>query len=286
MTRVRNKVASCAVASLSVGIMAAASFLGPAVDAFVHEHPRAGEISCVLSETGGRDVIYARWEDFDRPIPLGSLVKPFTALAYAESHGGRFPRFECTPQSGCWLPTGHGVVEIENAIAYSCNAYFRGLSEQLHHRDLVPVTARFGLAAPPRSAPTRAFFGLGDDWRIAPVALVHAYEELLQRSGEPAVGRILTGLKTAAQRGTANGVGRALGSLSALAKTGTAPCIHARRHDGLNGDGYALVLYPAVQPRYTLMVRVHGVPGREAANVAGEILHTVVRGSPPKEHKN
>jgi hypothetical protein len=279
MTRPRNIAVSAPLALLSTGLMTASSLLGPAVDAFLHGHPRAGAISCVLSETGGHEVVYAGWEDFDRPIPLGSLVKPFTALAYAESHGGRFPRFECTPQSGCWLPSGHGVVEIEDAIAHSCNAYFRGLSEQLHHRDLVAVTARFGLAAPPQTAPSRAFFGLGDDWRIAPVSLVRAYEELLQRSAEPAVGRILAGLKTAAEHGTANGVGRALGGLGALAKTGTAPCIHAKRRDGLNGDGYALALYPASQPRYTLLVGVHGVPGREAANVAGDILRAVLQGS-------
>lgn len=277
--RPRSKVALCTLAVLSAGALPAASLLGPAVDSFLRNHAREGEISCMLSETGSRDVIYSRWPDFDRPVALGSLVKPFTALAYAESHGGRFPRIDCTPQSGCWLPSGHGPVEIEKAIAHSCNAYFRGLSEQLHHRDLAPVTARFGLSAPPRSAPSRAYFGLGDDWPLAPLSLVRAYEELLKRSAEPAISRVLAGLKAAAERGTANGVARALGGLSSLAKTGTAPCIHTERRHRSNGDGYALVLYPADQPRYTLLVRVHGVPGREAANLAGDILRVVVLGS-------
>lgn len=287
MTRPRSRVALCALAVLGAGVLPAASLLGPAVDAFLRNHARNGEISCVLSETGGREVIYSRWTDFDRPVALGSLVKPFTALAYAESHGGQFPRIDCTPQSGCWLPSGHGPVDIEKAIAHSCNAYFRGLSEQIHHQDLTPVTARFGLSAPPRSAPASAYFGLGDDWQLAPAALVRAYEELLKRSAEPTIGRLLAGLKAAAERGTANGVARALGGLSALAKTGTAPCIHnADIHHGgtayrSNGDGYALVLYPAEQPRYTLLVRVHGVPGREAANLAGEILGFVVSSPGP-----
>jgi cell division protein FtsI/penicillin-binding protein 2 len=287
MMRARSKVAWCALALLSAGAVPAASLLGPAVDAFVHDHARGSEISCVLSESGGREVIYARWADFDRPVPLGSLVKPFAALAYAESHGGQFPRIECTPQSGCWLPPGHGSVEIESAIAYSCNTYFRGLTEQLHHQDLAVVTARFGLTAPRPLAPSGAYFGLGDDWRIAPVSLTRAYEELLKRSAEPVMSRVLAGLEASAERGTANGVARALGGRSALAKTGTAPCIHDGRHSGRhsgrhgggNGDGYALVLYPADRPRYTLLVRVHGVPGREAANVAGSILRVVVGGS-------
>jgi cell division protein FtsI/penicillin-binding protein 2 len=280
MMRPRTKVALCALAVLSSGDLPAASLLGPAVDSFLSHHAREGEISCVLSETGGREVVYSHWRGFDRPVPLGSLVKPFTALAYAESHGGRFPRIECTPQSGCWLPSGHGPLEIEKAIACSCNTYFRGLSEQLRYQDLAHVTSRFGLSAPPRSAPSQAYFGLGDDWQLAPAALVQAYEELLNRSAEPVVSRILAGLRAAAERGTASGVGRALGGLNSLAKTGTAPCVHqaGARHPW-TADGYALVLYPADQPRYTLLVRVHGVPGREAAELAGEILRVVARGS-------
>jgi cell division protein FtsI/penicillin-binding protein 2 len=275
----RNKIVLCALAVFSAGSARAASLLGPVIDSFLHGQARESGISCVLSETGGREVIYSRWPEFDRPIPLGSLVKPFTALAYAESHGGRFPRIECTPRSGCWLPSGHGAMEIEEAIAHSCNTYFRGLSEQLRYQDLALVTARFGLPAPPRSAPSQAYFGLGDDWRIAPLSLVRAYEELLQRSAEPAVSRVLAGLRAAAASGTANGVARAAGGVRCLAKTGTAACIHAGRHDGSSGDGYAVVLYPADRPRYTLLVRVHGVPGREAANLAGNILRLVVRGS-------
>jgi cell division protein FtsI/penicillin-binding protein 2 len=170
-------------------------------------------------------------------------------------------------------------VGIEQAIAFSCNAYFRSLSEQLDQHDLAPVAARFGLMAPPRSASSDAFFGLGEAWPLAPAAVVSAYEELLKRAAEPAVGRVLAGLKSAAERGTASGVARALNGHSALAKTGTAPCTHS--HDVMNpsnGDGFALVLYPAEQPRYTLLVRAHGVPGREAANFAGEILRVVVEG--------
>jgi cell division protein FtsI/penicillin-binding protein 2 len=255
----------------------AASLMGPAIDAFLHNHTRDGEISCVLSEAGGREVIYSDWPDFDRPAPLGSLVKPFAALAYAESHGGRFPHMECTPQSACWLPSGHGALGIEQAIAVSCNAYFRSLTEQLQPQDMARVTARFGLAAPPRGASTAAYFGLGNEWQLAPVALVRAYEELVKRADDPVVGHIVAGLKASAARGTVAGVDRALGGRNALGKTGTAPCVHhAGQLDPSNGDGYALVLYPAEQPRYTLFVRMHGVPGRRAANLAGEILRVVV----------
>jgi cell division protein FtsI/penicillin-binding protein 2 len=278
MTGARKTTALIVWALLSTDVFAA-SLVGPTVDRLLRNKAREGEVSCVLSETGGREVIYSRWPEFGRALPLGSLVKPFTALAYAESHGGQLPRLDCTPASNCWLPSGHGAVGIEQAIALSCNAYFRSLSEQLHPHDLEPVTARFGLTAPPSSAPPGAYFGLGMDWQIAPAALVLAYEELLKRSAAPLVSRILAGLKAASEQGTASGVARALGGRGALAKTGTAPCTH---HPGAanpsNGDGFALVFYPADQPRYTLLVRAHGVPGREAANVAGEILRVIVHG--------
>jgi hypothetical protein len=276
MKRLRRLTITGALLATCAAGLPAESLLGPAVDSFLRGRGSQADVSCVLSTTGGREVIYSRWPDYNLPVPVGSLVKPFTALAYAASHGGRFPQLDCRPESGCWLPAGHGRVGIEQAIGLSCNAYFRSMSEQLHSRDLVPVTARFGLAPPPSSAPTDAYFGLGDAWKIAPVALVRAYEELLQRSAEPAISRILAGLKLSGERGTASGVARALNGKTALAKTGTSPCIHDDAARRSNGDGYALVLYPADQPRYTLLVRVHGVPGREAANLAGEILNVVV----------
>jgi len=52
-------------------------------------------------------------------------------------------------------------------------------------------------------------------------------------------------------------------------KTGTAPCTHG---DHAPGDGFTVAILPAHQPRILLMVRVHGVPGAQAAKVAGSML--------------
>ena len=52
-----------------------------------------------------REVIEQHWTDAEAPIPVGSLVKPFTALAY----GGTFPEFTCRGAADeCWLARGHG----------------------------------------------------------------------------------------------------------------------------------------------------------------------------------
>jgi hypothetical protein len=36
-----------------------------------------------------------------------------------------------------------------------------------------------------------------------------------------------------------------------------------------------MAFYPAEAPRYALLVRVHGVPGAEAARVAGKMLRVI-----------
>jgi cell division protein FtsI/penicillin-binding protein 2 len=67
-------------------------------------------------------------------------------------------------------------------------------------------------------------------------------------------------------------VGRALPSRAALVKTGTAPCIHAKRAPG---DGFAVAIWPADDPRVVLLLRVHSAPGAEAAATAGKILRRI-----------
>jgi cell division protein FtsI/penicillin-binding protein 2 len=105
--------------------------------------------------------------------------------------------------------------------------------------------------------------GLGGGWRIAPLALAGAYCRWI---AEPRAAELVRGMALAAQSGT----GRAAGL--GLIKTGTAPCVHEQKAPG---DGYAMAFYPAEAPRYALLVRVHGVPGAEAARVAGKMLRVI-----------
>lgn len=181
--------------------------------------------------------------DAAEAVPMGSLAKPFRALAYAQSHGFRYPKLRCA--GGCWRPSGHGELGIEDAIAHSCNRYF----EQLDRIGLEATAARFGLASLDRAAPE---------------AILRAYAELLRRREEPGVAPLLEGMRRAAEWGTAAMLG-----LPALAKTGTAPCTH---HPKAPGDGFAVIFYPAQQPRQALLVRLHGRPGSHAAARARTLL--------------
>src|SRR5882762_1616837 len=57
-------------------------------------------------------LLSSRWEDPAKPIPLGSLVKPFTALAYGETHDNQFPSHICHGEaSGCWRVQPHGKLD-------------------------------------------------------------------------------------------------------------------------------------------------------------------------------
>ncbi len=226
-------------------------------------------VSYLLAEVGTGREIAARWPRVDDPVPVGSLVKPFTALAYGETHGFRFPVSNCRgEQDHCWLPQGHGRLDIGRAIAYSCNAYFLELAREVNPEVLVAITERYGLGAPPAEVDPAAFIGLGTSWKNAPFAVARAYSELIARPNDPGVRGILAGMALSARLGTGRGV-----SPGAYAKTGTAPCIHQSREAG---DGYVIALFPIPTPRYNLLVRVHGVPGSHAAFVCGKMRRALM----------
>jgi hypothetical protein len=206
-------------------------------------------------------------------IAPGSLVKPFLAIAYGEQHGGQFPIVRCTgTASHCWFPVGHGSLGLEQAIAKSCNSYFLALAAGLDRKRASQTFARYGLAGPDPESPGDALIGLGSGWKENPMALARAYLQLEKEKQHPMQSRMIMGMLGSAESGTAHEVDAELGRNAALAKTGTAPCSH--RPAG-SADGFTILLFPAVQPRLLLMVRVHDATGAESAKVAGAMLRTL-----------
>ena len=214
-------------------------------------------VDLVSIDLRSREVIEQHWADADRAIPVGSLVKPFLAMAY----GGDFPEFTCTGKN-CWLAKGHGQLKFRRALAVSCNAYFLNLARNVDAATLAVIAAKFGIPPPGEDTP-EARIGLGVGWKIPPIALGRAYAELAARAGEPRVDEILDGLRMSAEWGTSAAIGRGF-----LAKTGTAACVSEPRDAG---DGFTVV----IAPRRVVLVRVHGVPGAGAAQSAKQILRTL-----------
>jgi len=235
------------------------------------------ELSWILLDRTG-NVLAQRWDAPNEPIPPGSLVKPFVAIAYAEQHGDRFPHVRCLGRASmCWLPRGHGDLDLEHAIANSCNAYFLSLAANLDREAAIRKLHTFGLAGPGAEADARTLIGLSPGWRETPLALARAYLELLDYPSLEVRTRVLRGMAGAASYGTAEAVDAALGQNAALAKTGTASCTHPRRAPA---DGFVVVLMPADQPRYLLLVRMHGATGARAAAEAAEMLRAIGLGQP------
>src|SRR6266849_5939243 len=230
----------------------------------------SGDISYLLFDARSGTLLSSRWDDPSKPIPLGSLVKPFTALAYGETHENQFPTHVCRGEaSGCWQVRPHGKLNLISAISVSCNSYFRALAVSLTGEQLIPVANRFGLDPPDPTLSGPGLMGLGDRWPIAPLKMAHAYLDLYHRRDQPVVREILAGMEQSARNGTGKGVGDALKHADSLVKTGTAPCTHAH---AAPGDGFVIAMVPANQPELLLLVRVHSVPGATASITAGRML--------------
>ena len=209
-------------------------------------------------------------------MPAGSLVKPFTAIAYAESHHYRFPRHTCTAGT-CWLPQGHGELGIVGATAVSCNSYFIKLAGSVSATQVIAVARRFGLNGPGLQSSSEEMVGLHGVWLETPAAIARAYAELLRQRSQPGVRDIVEGMAQAPRNGTARGLTAAAPEFAVLAKTGTAYCTHQPHAPG---DGFVVVAWPADAPRYLLLVREHGKPGAQAAFLAGRMLHALGEARP------
>jgi cell division protein FtsI/penicillin-binding protein 2 len=253
----------------------APSLYEQAVAQALSERFTSPQVSYLLIDAQTRTVIAARWPDAARPVPPGSLVKPLTALAYAQGHAFKYPHYLCRGTAdGCWYPPGHGRIGITEAVEFSCNAYFRKLAGQVTAENLRAAMRRLGVEHAPASLAPGALIGLGGDWNLSPRELARAYLNLVAQSDDPGIAPIVRGMELSAAKGTGRAIGRALGR-AALAKTGTAPCVHVPPSPG---DGYVVALYPAKSPRLLLMVRQDGVPGAKAAVTAGKILRVAVDG--------
>src|SRR5262249_30857874 len=152
------------------------------------------DLSYLLLDEDGR-VIAQRWEHPERNVPVGSLVKPFLAVAYGQTHQ-TFPRFRCVGKKTCWLARGHGTLQVRDAIALSCTSCFNQLVAGAG-RDLERAFRSFDLHGDRGPRETPPSYG-----PAAPLRLARTYLELTRRSRDPAVLPALEGLALSAQKGT------------------------------------------------------------------------------------
>ena len=261
------------------------------------------DVDYLLLDLRTRQVIAMRWPHADMAIPVGSLLKPFVAMAYAGLHPDAsgvnktgmdgpgsdvFPAVVCHgKKDGCWRTGGHGSLRLERALAQSCNAYFLALAGAIAASDrdssggdaLSQITQAYGLPAPPlldeHAKMPAMLIGVTPEWRVQPAVLAQAYARLALESRNATVVRLLAGMRLATlPGGTAAHVGTHAGGV--LAKTGTAPCVPrtTATEDRCreNGDGLVVLMTPAEAPRLLLLVRERGTTGAMTAELAGRML--------------
>ena len=247
------------------------------------------QVEYLLLDLRSGETLAMRWSHPERAVPVGSLLKPFIALAYGQLHSTanssgsvqRFPVVYCRGKSdGCWRTGGHGSLGLERALADSCNAYFLNLAADLtaSRQGIVvldKVSADYGLPAPPEPASPPMLIGVTPQWRIAPETLARAFERLATQTHSEVASRLLAGMRLAASPGgTAGKIGEHPGGV--LAKTGTAPCLSDPESNSprclANGDGLAVLIAPAEHPRLLLLVRQRAITGALAAQLAGQML--------------
>ncbi len=229
------------------------------------------------------------------PVPFGSLVKPFTLLAWSRDHGAsELPLAYCAPGGppACWYPQGHGQVDAEAALAWSCNAWFRELAGGLHPGRLEEVLRDHGLPGfPPGGRILELAVGLDERHRAEPARLLDGFVAMvtgrLVRSG-PRVGTFVgvreraawvegllhRGLAGAGLEGTARQAGKALGGRRLLAKTGTAARISAEGVELPDGtSGWFCGLVGSGSEAVAALVRMdQGTGSLDAAPIGGALL--------------
>lgn len=264
---------------------ARADLYGEAARAMLDRSFPSPRVAYVLFSVRDDRVEAMRWAHPGEAIPVGSLLKPFVALAYADlQRGGEpvFPTVTCHGAvDGCWRAMGHGPMTLERALGESCNAYFLALAREVagsadERLALEHLQSRYGLPLPAdpegRSLAASDLIGITPVWGVSAHALIRAYAALVAGPTTAVTSRLREGMRMAAGvHGTAWRVGRHAGGV--LAKTGTAPCVDSGEERCVaNGDGLVIVAFPAEEPREILLVRERGTTGAEAAATAGAML--------------
>lgn len=205
------------------------------------------------------DVRDSDWPNATAPVSMGSLLKPFLALAFLSTHQ-RSPVIECRgAAAGCWHAQGHGRQDIVSALANSCNVYFLQLAATVDRAALDLTCLSYGLSTPSRAWTPPRLIGLNEGWPQAPISAARAFAALARNGHDVFVRTVLAGMARCARSGTARGV-----NLACYAKTGTGRCSHI---GGDCVDGYIVAIYPIDQPRSIILAMRHNSSGANAASL-------------------
>ena len=213
----------------------------------------------------------------------GSLMKLITAEAALRQGVDQHYRCEGHQdwpegRQDCWIPKGHGNLDLPKALALSCNLYFSKLGDRLGWDPLLAVLAEYQLTPNPtlsRNAESLRKFAIGEaeEFSVTPKTVARFWQQYLKQIEQPKFQAIREGLSRAATEGTAKAAA-GLG-LPLLAKTGTAEAVG----ESYKTHGWFLGAYPADHPQWAVMIFLKNAHGyMEPAHLAGEIFQELSQG--------
>lgn len=251
-------------------------------------------------------------------FPPGSAIKPFTVIAAVENGFDPSLVVRCFPSSpetsvyrACWYRPGHGLVDLEKAIAFSCDRYFIELAKLTKWQAFLDVLMGFSIISDrdvldlktmDRESQIKCMVGLDTAIKVSPFNLLLAYAALfnggylfesgngerLKLKRKVAVNKkaqtILTkGMRGATDYGTAIEIGKAYPSLKILSKTGTGVFSYGDvvDHNRTHGWYIGLINLPTKSAKsYTaafLAFSFNGTGAHDAVPLALNFLPQVIR---------
>jgi penicillin-binding protein 2 len=125
--------ASASAWDLAVGEAARAG-LGRTPGAVVAMDPHTGRVHALVNPSLGMQHAY-------QPCSVFKIVVGIAGL----SEGVITPETTYRCEKGCWMWAGHGTINLERALAVSCNPYFEWVGEQLGYEKVQRYARLLGL---------------------------------------------------------------------------------------------------------------------------------------------
>ncbi len=116
---------------------AAQNALGRAQGAVVAMDPRTGRVHALVNPALGMQRAF-------QPCSVFKIVVGIAGL----SEGVITPETTYNCRKGCWMWAGHGPIDLQRALAVSCNPYFEWVGEQLGYDRIQRYAHLLGLGEP------------------------------------------------------------------------------------------------------------------------------------------
>ncbi|OQY29238.1 MAG: hypothetical protein B6244_04405 [Candidatus Cloacimonetes bacterium 4572_55] len=234
-----------------------------------------------------------------RSFPIGSLIKPLTACA-GLIRGSLDPndliycyRSGYSDFNRCWYLNGHGRVDLTDAIAYSCNSYFRHAAQKLRFSEFSRFMENLGYSMPRTFTPEDEIdlmIGLNPSLKMTPLQIL-TYLSLFYNDGvlfdwtcegvpfkkismpDKIRDLIRRGMAASFRYGSGSGLQNATHQDSLFVKTGTAPYRLGGVEDHTKTHAWTVVFYPGDTPRIGIVIFVtQGVGSKQGIYWAGQTL--------------